>query len=536
MSLSNRIILPIFFSTLAILAGCGSGGGNPVPQPPPSGSFSNTDLNGFYTFSVAGANVSGVFAMAGTLVACGCSAGTITSGTVDLLDPTGPAVASPIGNNSTYSITPDGRGTARLFIDIGGFLDEIDLDFVLTSSSHGLVIRFDGNGTGSGSIDLSPADVAQGSLTATPYAFFLSGGDLSNFPLSTVGAFSLNSSGAISTGVEDFNHDGTASTQLVLSGSLTVGTGTDPGTAILITTFGTFQFSVYSIDANHLKLIENDGQAVLVGDVLAQPSTTVPAGNLVFTMSGLDSNSDLFATLGIMTSDGASQISNGVVDVNDAGLVDNGSNPATPYAFDGSFSATGGGRYLFTMNTFVGGSLFAAYPSSGGLLMLEVDGGLNAGVTGGVAVKQQPGATVNAAQGYGLNLTGEDVPNFINFDEIAEFTTTSTGMQGLVDANDAGGLFTTRMNGTYSVGTDGFGSATFNPGGFAGMFFYAVDDSTALLISTDSTQAALGSFEMQTPSASAAKSSAMRAASMPMLRVIPHSTSQKNRSRGSKTN
>lgn len=537
MSLSHRMILPVVFSALAALVGCGGGSSVPVPVPPPSGSFSNSDLNGTYTFSVAGANGSGVFAMAGTFVACGCSGGTISSGTIDLNDPTGPAALSTIASNSTYQITPDGRGLARLFITMpGNVTQEIDLDFVLASSSHALVIRYDGFGTGSGTIDLQPAAVAQSTLTATPYAFSLSGADNSNFPLSAVGALTLDSSGTITTGVEDFNYDGTPTTQQTVSGLLTVGSGTNPGSATLTTSFGSFGFSVYAIDANHFKLIENDGQFVLIGDVLAQTSTTIPAGNLVFTMSGLEPppNFDLFVTLGVMASDGAGLITSGSEDVNDAGLVDNGTNPATPTAFTGSFSASGGGRYLFTMSNFFGGTQFAAYPSSGGLLMLEVDG-LNAGVTGGVAVKQQPGATVNAGQGYGLNMTGENVPNVSNFDDLAEFTTTSTGMKGLVDGNDAG-LFTSSMKGTYSVGTDGFGFANFTDGGFAGIFFYAVDDSTAMLISTDSTQAALGSFVMQTPSASGAKASLVRAASMPMQRVIPHTASQKNRKRGIKTN
>ena len=192
MSLSNRTILPVVFSALAFLAGCGGGSSVPIPVPPPSGSFSNSDLNGTYTFSVAGANSVGVFAMAGTFVACGCSGGTIASGTVDLNDPTGPAALSTIGSNSTYQITPDGRGLARLFITMtGNVTQEIDLDFVLASSSHGLVIRYDGNGTGSGSIDLQTAAVAQSTLTATPYAFSLSGADNSNFPLSAVGALSI---------------------------------------------------------------------------------------------------------------------------------------------------------------------------------------------------------------------------------------------------------------------------------------------------------------------------------------------------------
>src|SRR4051812_38315760 len=269
MLLHKRFILPVILSSLAVLAGCGGGGNNvKPPTPPPSGAFSNSNFNGTYTFSVAGSNTAGIFTMAGTLVACGCTQGTISSGVVDVNDPTGPAVGATIGNNSTYDITSDGRGSARLFITpSGGAAFEIDINFVLSSSSHGLVIRYDGNGTGSGTIDLQPSVISQNSLAATPYAFFLSGADTSNNPLATVGALTLNSAGTITTGVEDFNYFPTISTQLPLSGSVTVDSATTPGSATLNTTFGTFTFSVYSIDSNHLKLIENDGQAVLVGDL-----------------------------------------------------------------------------------------------------------------------------------------------------------------------------------------------------------------------------------------------------------------------------
>lgn len=235
-----------------------------------------------------------------------------------------------------------------------------------------------------------------------------------------------------------------------------------------------------------------------------------------------------------MASDGTSLITSGSEDVNDAGTVDNGG--TTPFAFSGSFSDTGGGRFELDLSNYVGGSIFAAYPSSGGLLMLQMDGG---GVTGGVAATQAAGATVQASQGYGLNLSGEDLSSFtggFEFDDIAEFKTTSTSMTGIVDEND-GGLFTDNMRGTYSVGSGGFGSATFTSGGFGSMFFYSVDNSLALFISTDPTQAALGSFELQTTPTNDAHLSVGRASTLPMQRVLPRvrSASKKNRSSFKKT-
>src|SRR5579871_3248934 len=158
MSLRSRFVLPVAFSALLTLAACG-GSGTAAPTAPPSGGFTNTSLNGTYTFSVAGADVNGIFSMAGTLVACGCSGGNISSGNLDLDSPGGAIAAATIASNSTYRITSDGRGFARLFYTASGTTgsNEVDIDFVLTSSSHGLVIRDDGAGTGSGTIDAQPA-------------------------------------------------------------------------------------------------------------------------------------------------------------------------------------------------------------------------------------------------------------------------------------------------------------------------------------------------------------------------------------------
>ena len=222
---------------------------------------------------------------------------------------------------------------------------------------------------------------------------------------------------------------------------------------------------------------------------------------------------------------------NNLEDVNDAGTVDNGT--TTPFTFSGGFTSSGGGRYELDLTNYVGGAVFAAYPSSGGLLMLEMDTTLNAGVTGGIAAVQQSGATVAANQGYGLNMAGEDLVNFVEFDDIAEFKTTTSGMTGIVDDNDAGNVGTGSLNGNYTLGSNGFGSATFSQsGGFASMFFYSVDDSLSLAISTDTGSAAVGSFELQVAPTSNAHLAVGRAHSLPMSHVLLRTkrTSKSNRS------
>src|SRR5271167_194573 len=97
MSLRNRLVLPVILFALAMLAACGSGS-TPV-VPPPTGGFSNTNLNGTYVFSTSGSDVNGVFiAIAGVFTASG---GTIQSGTMDVNDPSvGAVFGQPITGGS----------------------------------------------------------------------------------------------------------------------------------------------------------------------------------------------------------------------------------------------------------------------------------------------------------------------------------------------------------------------------------------------------------------------------------------------------
>jgi len=533
MSLRNRLVLPIVLSGLAVLAGCGST--NSV-VPPPTGAFSNTDFNGTYTFSVTGSDVNGPMSVAGSLTACGCTGGTISGGAVDFDDSLLVAPGSAVGNNSIYSISKDGRGTAKLFITpTGGTAFIVSVDFVLISSSHGLIVRYDGGGTGSGTIDLQAAAVAQSSLDVTPYAFTLSGMDAGGDIISTVGSLTLNSSGTITAGVEDCNVNGGTFFTSALTGSVLVGSGTTPGSATIQTSCasGSLAFDVYTIDSTHLKIIESDGLAFLVGDAFAQTSTSFPQGGLVFTMAGLDSltsSGGPFVAGGTMTSDGASQLTAGLEDVNDFNTgVDGGVTPPAPLNFGGTFvaSPSGSGRFQVTLSgtsgAFFGGTDFVAYPSSGGLLLLQTDVGISAGVTSGIALPQTAGAAIAATQGYGLNNQGTDFNTGSELDEIAQFTTTSSGMTGLLDDNDGGSLNTSNVNGTYTAGSNGAGSATIGSR-LQSMFYYAADSSTVLFISTDPNQIASGVFEEQTaPSGNAEQTSTVRPRALPMFRAIPRS-------------
>jgi hypothetical protein len=515
MSVRNGFILLVAFSALTFLVACG-GNGTTITNPvaPPSGGFSNSNLNGTYVFSVSGVDANGApYAIVGAFTANG--SGGVTSGTLDINDeafaslstPIAPIANSPIGGSSSYGVSVDGRGTAKLSTSTP--FSTIQLDFVLQNNSHGLVTEFDSNGTGSGTLDLQ----SSGTTPSGGYAFSFSGFSGTS-PYATVGNFTLGSGGAITGGLEDFNNGGiTTNTDVAVSGKVVAGPSSTPGTQLLTPNIAT-TYDVYPIDATHLKFIEMDTIGTLSGDAFSQTSTAVPTGTLAFTLQG--GISAPFAAGGFMVTDGAGNITNASTeDVNSNGTV-----PATA-TFSAQYAAAGAGRFtLSNFSNFVGGTEYAAYPSSGGLLLLEIDNSLD--ILVGAAFAPQSSTTFAASQGYGLNFSGTNLGastgSAAEVDDIAEFTAASSGstVTGIVDENSSAQIqaFDQALNGTYTApDSNGRGTITATAGnnsnstlnGGFGLTFYTVDGTTFPFIESDSGQVAAGVFFLQsTPGESAA--------------------------------
>jgi len=522
MSLRNRLVVPIIFASLAVLAGCGSNGSFTTPVPPPGGSFSNSNLNGTYVFSVSGTDTTGApYAIVGSFTANGSGGngqGGITGGTLDLNDPGVPTLVSnaSINSGSNYKVNVDGRGQASLVTSTA--FGTITLDFVLQDSSHGLVTEFDGNGTGSGTLDVQTA----GTSPVGSYAFIFFGTDVSSGvadPFATVGNFAVGAGGTIS-GLEDFNDNSFAYTSQGLSGQVIPGPATTPLTTLTTTQFGTQTYDVYAIDASHLKFIEMDASATLSGDAYSQTSTTVPTGALAFTVAGaFPSTTAPSAVGGFMVTDGGGNIT--AASTEDANI--GGTVSQSPVSFTAEYTAAGTGR--FTLGNFAGftaGSLYAAYPSSGGLLLLEID---NGGVMSGAAYPPQTSTSFNGSAGYGLNFSGVNLLASVEVDDIAEFASSSSGttVTGIVDENSAPSGFPNYnlpLSGTYTApDSNGRGQIAANAGnssnstinGGFGITFYTVDGITFPFVETDPNgQVATGVFFMQDASASASSAAKAR--------------------------
>ena len=528
MSLRNRLIVSVMLSSLAVLAGCSGGTSNPVVTPPPSGSFGNNNLSGTYVFSATGtvndAPANDFVTIMGAFTADG--KGNITGG---VIDQNGTASNSLILGNitsGTYNVGTDGRPTGSSMVPTGLITLQtsagtFQFDYVLTSSEHGLITEFETFGSASGTLDLQ-SNVTQANINGQSFAFNFTGtsgigaslcglstAGGSVTPFATVGAFTLDANGKISTGVEDFNNNciSSGSTNLPISaGSVTLTAGSTFGTASLTAGTGPCTvgctFDVFPVDATHLKFIEVDTNAVLVGDAFTETSS-IATGNNVFTVAGFDPLvPGAFTAAGLIVTDNSGNVTSGSVeDINDAGLA----SQAT--GITGSYTLLTGGRSQLTLTSFVNGNngvacsgcVFAVYPSSGGLQMLEIDDG---GMTNGIAYPQSA-TTLASGEGYGMNLSGTTSSSAE--DDLAEFTNNNGAFSGIIDFNDQG---TTSFKNTFSANyaadaiVSGRGTVSPTKNGYL-LTTYVVDSSTAVAVSTDPSFVALGALVKQN---SAAKS------------------------------
>jgi hypothetical protein len=475
------VLLLILIPTL-ILAGCGGSGVKFAPRP--NGSFNNSSLRGSYAFSFTGVNQFGFLSVAGSLQADGN--GNFTSGVEDVNS--GNGVFTNISVAGNYTVGADGRGTATLASSVA----TISLDFVVISSQHALIIRFDNNSSASGSMDLQDASASNTAALQGSFVFNVSGIDANGNDLQQVGVFSTDGTGTINGGVEDVNDDGTVSTNLAVSGSYSLG-ASGRGTATIITPNGAANYAFYVVDTNRLKLVEIDSVPIVAGDASRQQGNLSNAslnGGFAFTLGGRRGSNPLVAG-GVFTADGNGNITSGVEDINSGSVSQNLT------LTNSTYSIAGNGRGTLTLNNSSGAFHYVIYPSTGGLQMMEID---SAVLSSGTAYAQQgTGFSTGTLSGnFGFNLTG--VNNGGEFDEIAQLAANGSGSwSGALDMNNNGGLsLGLAANGTYTLSGNGRGNASLSTSaGRMNFITYAVSSSRVLFIEADSTAPAVGSFEHQ---------------------------------------
>jgi hypothetical protein len=470
--------------TLMIVAGCG--GGSKLTFPTPQGTFTNANLNGSFAFSYIGSDPGGFLAVAGSFVADG--AGHITSGTQDINS--GAGISTNVASSGTYLVRSDGRGTITLNSPAGNST----LDFVIVAGGHALVTRFDTRATGSGTIDQQTTSAFSNAALAGPFAFSLSGIDAGGLPLAIGGVFTSDASGNLTAGLDDSNDNGFVVTNNPITGSIPVAS-TGRGTATMNTSLGTLSFAYYVVDATHLKVVGINNVSILGGEAFRQTgpfSNASVSGPFAFTIAGADLlNGSPFASGGVLTSDGAGNVTTGIEDFNDGGTI------STAVPFTGTYAIASTGRGTLTLNTGAGVFTFAIYPSSGGVLVLETD---NRFLTTGTALQQQTAAfSAGSFTGiYGMNFTGASSGS--ELDSIAELTADGVSkLTGIIDINNSGGItFGQPLSGTFTANANGrFPLSLQTPLGTQNIIVYLANGNRALFVEVDGGLVAAGDMRHQ---------------------------------------
>lgn len=465
--------------------------------------YSAASLRGPFAFYYVGDDATGFRAVAGRFVADG--AGNIQGGLEDV-DSFGRPVESAVQIQSgTYVVGPDGRTSASITTSSGNERWQ----FVLTSTSHALLIRFDSNTTGYGTIDQQNLnDLTNASVISGNYVFRTEGADISFNPLAIAGRFTADGAGGIpaSASVLDENDNGTVKkADTSLNGSYSfdaANSGSGRGTLTLTSTStGQLQFVFYVIDNTHLYLVETDRAAYLAGEVYSGATGSsfdlgeLTASNYVFTVGG-NSSSGAYAAGGVLASDGNGNVTGGTLDSNNAGtLTANTSISASTYTVD---PTTG------RIDLNLGSMEFAAYPTaSNAALLVELD---STATSSGKAYLQAASPTSLAGH-FGLTLRGQGVfynnPALYQSDVEGEALfngATFTNGTAALDINNYGTspILSDPLGTSSSVGapgTNGRGTVTLaptNPPATYNLVFYVIDPNTAVFVGQDTTRVLTG--------------------------------------------
>jgi hypothetical protein len=486
--------------------------------------YSDASLQGPFAFSYTGDDASGFIAVAGSFVTDG--EGDVLSGVEDIVS-FGGLVATRVSiiagsngsNGSNYVVGPDGRTTAVIVTSRG----TQRWQFVLTSTQHALLTRFDAGTTGSGRIDQQNLDALtnSNSIITGPYAFSAAGGDAQFDPEGIAGRFTSNGAGGIpeSASIVDQNDNGTVKTSdATLSGSYSFDAtvaGSGRGTLNLSSNnIGALQFAFYIIDSTHMHVLEIDQAGYLAGDVYSAPSgnsfpvASLVASNYVFTAGG-NSSAGSYAEGGVFASDGDGNIASGVLDTDNAGTATaNATINACAYTVDPTT-----GRIDLKLSTAAGACSsgpgtpeFAVYQTAQGTaLMLELD---SAAIATGVAYLQQPSPAALSGN-FALAFTGQGVfqsaPASYQSDADGQAVLAGTIItSGNLDINNYGAVypsdpFASDTSSTpSSIGapaTNGRGTAvlvTTDPPATYNLAYYLIDANTALSLGQDKTRVETG--------------------------------------------
>ncbi len=444
--------------------------------------------------------------MVGSLAADGN--GNITGGEedyYDYFDTVGPA--SFIGS---YLIGEDGRGVMELYnnYELGipcqgnscptGYAYEQIIGFAVSSPSHSLVMGFDYSNTSTGTMDLQNTENFSLGAIDGGYSFTFYGADVTNappdLPAAFGGVFTANGAGGI-TGTMDQNDNGNVDTNMGISGNYSA---PDPIYGRSMVTIGNFTYVLYVVDSTTLRYLETDASFTTLGSAFTQGSGSSFSGNYGFTGVGTDKpgpNAPPRSEGGVFNANGGS-ISNGVIDVNNAGALTNAG------SFTGSYSISSGGRGTMTLSGTTGElSQFGIYVTENqGTLFLELDSG---SVSAGSAMSQASNISASTFDGnYAADFSSQTPSGEV--DLVGQITADGIGtLTGTGDINQYEEVKQSadqNLSGTFMANgvSDGRfpGTLESTPTGGLTEVYYVLSNNTVLFVEMDGNPAA-GIMQLQ---------------------------------------
>lgn len=481
---------------------------------------------------------------------------------VTLTPPASLTVSSGTANTLTFSATETGGTTNTILWSVGpvnGLPIEGGNSTLGTINANG-VYSAPATPPGGQTVTVtasaadSPTSSASANVTIAGYstsslggqfAFSLSGSTASG-QFFRAGSFAANSSGLLTSVTEDVATATSATTTPIVStGTYTVGAD---GRGALFFNDGLTpaQFDFVLVNATQLQIIGFDSSGTASGQATAQDASTFTGapstalnGTYVFDFSGVDATKGL-SQIGEFTADGAGNVTQATIDINDGGTLTSPSiwvsktacvpppmtTPTSPPP--SSYSVGSNGRGTLTLNTYDPASCNATasyalnfYVVSRGAAKF-VGANTTLGTTGtpltvdGYTMQQTPGAAFNNASlkgGYAFLLSGSGLGGTIatagvfQADGAGKITTTAGAVDENVAPAPAGEpvtdtpIIANPTGDLYSVASNGRGTATFTTATRTYTFVFYIgaagSTSTAVFQETDSGIVSDGVFSLQ---------------------------------------
>ena len=433
--------------------------------------YGNASMQGPFGFFDTGRVIStnAFFARAGSLIADG--SGNLVGGleTYNEVGQPGAARHNFLGN---YTIGFDGRGTMEFCESATSNscapgAAQVFFRVAIISPQQVQIVEFSPPGsavaprTASGQMVLQDISVFKQSGLIGAYSFDFSGISAPSAALSSVGEFSSDGRGAITTsaaisqipGRMDINNNGILSQPVISNTSNYSINSNGQGAATLFLSgdpnFSQLAFDIYMVSSSQAIFVESDSHGAMVGSAIKQQATTCSWGPTSFNGSLVLETSGTRAGGGVtdlikFTAGGNGVATAGTNDENSAGTVTSGTTLAGNYTIDtcgrGTLSLSGPATHSYSFYLISSSSATVQETTAGtvghGLLVQPQTGSVTLGPLSSFALNL---AAVDAAAVTGR----QDILGQINVGSTGALVANPAGTFGSLDINNSGGLGTT---------------------------------------------------------------------------------------------